>query len=94
MVGNGYGAVNRRQPLSQVLVRCIISIRSITWRGDPLSGAVRLILGQVLGLGLFFGGFWLLFLGFLRPNVALGVLGGVMIPMGMWMMARLRARKP
>ena len=55
---------------------------------------MRLLLGQVIGLGLFFGGFWLLFQGFLRPNVALGILGGAMILVGMWVMAQSRRRLP
>ena len=50
----------------------------------------RGLLGQALGLGLFAGGFWLLFTGFHDSSVALGVLGGAMIPLGMWVMALVR----
>ena len=48
------------------------------------------ILGQALGIGLFAGGFWLLFLGFQESSIPLGILGGAMIPVGMWVMARVR----
>ena len=48
------------------------------------------LIGQALGLGLFAGGFWLLFTGFLDSSIPLGVLGGVMIPLGMWVMALVR----
>ena len=58
------------------------------------TGMLRIIagglLGRALGLGIFGGGFWLLFTGFLDSNVLLGVLGGVMIPLGMWVMALVR----
>ena len=57
-----------------------------------MRGIARLLLGRVLGLGLLFGGFWLLYQGFLQPNAGLGVLGGAMILAGMWVMART-ARK-
>ena len=52
-----------------------------------LSGS---LLGRGFGLAVFGGGFWLLFTGFLDYNVPLGVLGGVMIPLGMWFMALAR----
>ena len=48
------------------------------------------ILARVLGMGLLFGGFWLLFKGFLDPSVPLGILGGAMIPVGMWAIAQAR----
>ena len=48
------------------------------------------LLGRVAGLGIFGGGFWLLFTGFNDSSIALGVLGGVMIPAGMWLMAAAR----
>ena len=47
-------------------------------------------MGRAFGLAVFGGGFWLLFTGFLDYNVPLGVLGGVMIPLGMWFMALAR----
>ncbi len=46
------------------------------------------LLGRVLGYAVFGLGFWLLFQGFLRPNIPLGVLGGAMIPGGLYLMAR------
>ncbi len=48
------------------------------------------LMGRALGLGLFAGGFWLLFAGFLGSNVLQGVLGGAMIPAGMWKIASSR----
>jgi len=50
----------------------------------------RGLLGQALGLGIFAGGFWLLVKGFLDSSILIGVLGGVMIPLGMWVMALVR----
>ncbi len=48
------------------------------------------ILGRVLGLGIFAGGFWLLIRGFVDSDIPLAVLGGIMIPLGMWVMAAIR----
>ena len=48
------------------------------------------LLGRLLGYAVFGLGFWLLFQGFLRPNILLGVLGGAMIPGGLYLMARAR----
>ena len=48
------------------------------------------ILGRILGLGIFAGGFWLLIRGFVDSNIPLAVLGGIMIPLGMWVMAAIR----
>jgi hypothetical protein len=48
------------------------------------------VLGRAAGLALFGGGFWLLFTGFLDSTIVLGILGGLMIPMGMWVMALAR----
>jgi hypothetical protein len=45
----------------------------------------RLLAYAVLGLG-----FWCLFQGFLRPNIPLGILGGAMIPAGMFLMVAVR----
>lgn len=50
----------------------------------------RSVLGQFLGLGVFAGGFWLLFTGFQDSNIPIGVLGGVMIPLGLWLMSLAR----
>ena len=50
----------------------------------------RGLLGQALGLAIFGGGFWLLFTGFFESSVPLGILGGAMIPLGMWVMALVR----
>ena len=51
-------------------------------------------LGRVVGMAVFAVGFWLLFKGFLDSSVLLGVLGGVMIPLGMWIMTQARGRAP
>ena len=53
-----------------------------------------MMLGRGVGLALFLGGFWLLYQGFLRPNVVLGVLGGAMMMVGMWTMARTARKTP
>jgi hypothetical protein len=45
-------------------------------------------LGRLLGLGLFMGGFWLLFQGFQRSSIWLGVLGGAMMLLGLFTMAQ------
>ena len=47
------------------------------------------LLGRILGLAIFAGGFWLLIRGFVDSNIPLGVLGGIMIPLGMWVMATI-----
>ena len=51
---------------------------------------LRLVAGQVAGIGLFGLGFWLLYQAFLKSNVLFGVLGGLLVPLGMWAMARSR----
>jgi hypothetical protein len=45
----------------------------------------RLLAYAVLGLG-----FWLLLQGFLRPNIPVAILGGVMIPVGMYLIVSAR----
>ena len=55
-----------------------------------LKGIVKGLLGRLVGYALFGLGFWLLFQGFLRPNIALGVLGGAMILGGMYVMVTSR----
>ena len=55
-----------------------------------LKGIVRGLLGRLIGYALFGLGFWLLFQGFLRPNIPLGILGGAMILGGMYVMATYR----
>ena len=52
------------------------------------------VLGRVLGLALFGGGFLLLVKGFVDSSIALAVLGGAMIPVGMWVMALARKEWP
>ena len=47
-------------------------------------------LGQVVGIVAVGGGFWLLYLAFLRANVLYGIVGGLLILGGMWVMARSR----
>jgi len=51
---------------------------------------LRLAVWQVVGVGLFGLGFWLLYLAFLRGNVLSGVVGGVLLLAGMWAMTRSR----
>ncbi len=46
----------------------------------------------IIGLGILFGGFWLLYLAFLNSNLLQGVGGGGMVLLGMGIMAR--ARRP
>ncbi|MCE2404765.1 MAG: hypothetical protein J4F43_06375 [Dehalococcoidia bacterium] len=46
------------------------------------------------GLAVFAGGFWALFKGFLDPNVPVGILGGVMIPLGLWIVAQSHRGPP
>lgn len=48
------------------------------------------LLGRLLAYGVFGLGFWLLFQGFLRPSIPLGILGGLMIPAGMYLMVSAR----
>jgi len=51
-------------------------------------------MGRVVGLAIFAGGFLALFKGFLDPNVPVGILGGVMIPLGLWIVAEARGAPP
>ena len=51
---------------------------------------VRGLLGRLIGLGLFGGGFWLLVMGFVDARIPLGVLGGAMILLGMWVIAQIK----
>ena len=48
------------------------------------------LLARLLAYAVFGLGFWLLFQGFLRPNIPLGILGGVMIPVGMYLLVAAR----
>lgn len=48
------------------------------------------LLARSLAYAVFGLGFWLLFQGFLRPNIPLGILGGVMIPVGMYLIVGAR----
>ena len=59
-----------------------------------LRSVLIVLLGRVAGLALFGGGFWLLVLGFQDGNIPLGILGGAMVPLGMWAMAVVRFRLP
>lgn len=59
-------------------------------RRQRLRRLARLVLGQVLGLAAFAGGFWLLFLAFLNSIPLIGVLGGALMLAGMWLMASSR----
>ena len=44
----------------------------------------------MLAYGVLGAGFWLLYQGFLRPNIPVGILGGVMIPAGMYLIVTAR----
>ena len=57
---------------------------------DFVRGVVKGLIGRVLGIGMLFGGFWLLYLGFLRPNPFLGVLGVGTFLLGMTVLVRAR----
>ena len=48
------------------------------------------LFGRLLAYAVFGLGFWLLFQGFLRPNIPLGILGGAMIPVGMYLIVSAR----
>lgn len=58
-----------------------------------LLSVLKGLLGRVAGLALFVGGFWLLIVGFQDTNIPLGILGGAMIPLGMWVMVVVRYRQ-
>ena len=59
-----------------------------------LKTLAKSLLGRLLGYGVFGLGFWLLFQGFLRPNLPLGFLGGGMILGGMYLIAAARRSTP
>jgi hypothetical protein len=48
------------------------------------------LLARSLAYAVFGLGFWLLFQGFLRPNIPLGILGGLMILVGMYLIVGAR----
>jgi len=48
------------------------------------------LLARSLAYAVFGLGFWLLFQGFLKPSVVLGILGGAMIPFGMYLIVKAR----
>ncbi|MFQ6026992.1 MAG: hypothetical protein ACE5Q6_05820 [Dehalococcoidia bacterium] len=48
------------------------------------------LLGRLLGYGALLLGFWLLFQGFLRPNIIMGILGGGTILGGMYLLVASR----
>ena len=48
------------------------------------------VFSSVLGMGALFGGFYLLYLGFLRSDVVIGIVGGIAIPLGTWLTSRAR----
>ena len=49
----------------------------------------RVLLGRFLGIGTVAGGFLLLFKGVFDENVYIAVVGGVLIPLGMWIMVNV-----
>lgn len=52
------------------------------------------LLGRVVGLGLFVGGFWALVRGFVDSSIPVGILGGALIPLGMWVLVQVRKGRP
>ena len=52
------------------------------------------VLARLLGYGVLALGFWLLFQGFLRPDIPVAVLGGAMILGGMYLLATARRISP
>lgn len=48
------------------------------------------LFNSALGMGTLFLGFYLLYLGFLKSDVKIVVLGGIAIPLGMWLTIRAR----
>ena len=50
----------------------------------------KVLLARSLAYAVFGLGFWLLFQGILKPNIPLGILGGVMIPVGMYLLVGAR----
>jgi hypothetical protein len=52
------------------------------------------LLGKVFAYGAFVLGFWLLYQGFARPNIGLGVLGGLAIPVAAYLMVLARKSDP
>mgnify|MGYP004048039279 CR=1 FL=1 len=48
------------------------------------------LLARLLAYAVFGLGFWLLFQGFMRPNILLGILGGAMIPVGVYLIVGAR----
>ena len=48
------------------------------------------LLARSLAYAVFGLGFWLLFQGFLKPSIVLGILGGAMIPAGMYLIVKAR----
>ena len=59
-----------------------------------LKALLKSFLARLLGYGVWALGFWLLFRGFLRPNVPLAVLGGAMILGGMYLIVSARRVDP
>ena len=52
------------------------------------------LFGRVLAYGAFMLGFWLLYQGFSKPNLGLGVLGGLAILVAAYMMVLARKSEP
>ena len=59
-----------------------------------LKALLKSFLARLLGYGVLTLGFWLLFRGFLRPNVPLAVLGAAMILGGMYLIVSARRVDP
>lgn len=52
------------------------------------------LFSSALGMGILFLGFYLLYLGFLKSDVKIVALGGIAIPLGMWLTIRARHTHP
>ena len=59
-----------------------------------LKALLKSFLARLLGYGVLTLGFWLLFRGFLSPNVPLAVLGAAMILGGMYLIVSARRADP
>jgi xanthine/uracil permease len=55
-----------------------------------LKALAKGLLGHLLAYAVLVLGFWLLYQGLLRSNIPLGILGGVMILWGMYLMVAVR----
>ena len=59
-----------------------------------LKALAKGLFGRVLAYGVFVLGFWLLYQGFSKPNLGLGVLGGLAILVAAYLMVLARKSNP